>query len=68
MTTPLWQLMYDAQERELAGNPMADHSEVYGAMIHAVAAWLVTQQEVPVNSATASADYFAAMLCREADR
>ena len=43
MTTPLWELMHDAQERELADNPMADHSEVYGAMIHAVAAWLDTR-------------------------
>jgi hypothetical protein len=68
MTTPLWQLMHDAQERELADNPMADHSEVYGAMIHAVADWLETQQEVPVSSATASADYFAAMLRKEAER
>ncbi len=68
MTTPLWQLMHDAQERELADTPMADHSEVYGAMIHAVADWLDTQREVPVGSCTASADYFAAMLRREAER
>ena len=40
MTTRLWQLMHGAQERELADNPMADHSEVHGAMIHAVADWL----------------------------
>jgi hypothetical protein len=47
---------------------MADHSEVYGAMIHAVADWLDTQREVPVGSCTASADDFAAMLRREAER
>ena len=68
MNTPLWQLMHDAQERELADNPMADDSEFYGAMIRAVADWLDTQQEAPVGSATASADYFAAMLRQEADR
>jgi hypothetical protein len=68
MAKPLWQLMHDAQGRELAENPMADHSEVHGAMIRAVADWLETQQEVPVSSATASADYFAAMLREEANR
>lgn len=36
--------------------------------IREVAAWLEQQQEVPVGSASASADYFAAMLRSEANR
>jgi hypothetical protein len=36
--------------------------------IRVVAAWLEQQQEVPVGSASASADYFAAMLRSEANR
>jgi hypothetical protein len=67
MTTPLWQLMHDAHERELADNPMADHSEVYGAMIRVVAAWLETQQEAPVGSASRMRRAVA-MLRQEADR
>jgi hypothetical protein len=36
--------------------------------IRVVAAWLEQQQEVPVGSASAGADYFAAMLRSEANR
>jgi hypothetical protein len=50
--------MHGAQERELADNPMADHSEVYGAMIHAVADWLDARGDRGS----------AAELRREADR
>jgi hypothetical protein len=32
--------MHQAQERELADNHLADHAEVYSAMIRAVADWL----------------------------
>jgi len=38
------------------------------AAIREVAAWMELQQEVPVGSSTASADYFAAMLREEAER
>jgi hypothetical protein len=38
------------------------------AAIREVAQWLEQQQEVPIGSASASADYFAAMLRSEANR
>jgi hypothetical protein len=38
------------------------------AAIREVAAWMEQQQEVPAGSASASADYFAAMLRSEANR
>ena len=37
-------------------------------VLREVAAWLEQQQEVPIGSASASADYFAAMLRSEANR
>jgi hypothetical protein len=68
MTTPLWQLMHDAQERELADNPMADHSEAYGAMIHAVAAWLESTQSEWCDSDAEVVAELVADLRKEADR
>jgi hypothetical protein len=42
--------MHQAQERELADNPMADHAEVYSAMIRAVADWLDDDKEADILS------------------
>jgi len=55
--------MHDAQERELTDNPMADHSEVYGAMIHAVADWM--QQR---SGTIANGSQWAEILREEASR
>ncbi len=46
----LWVAMHQAQERELADNPMADHAEVYSAMIRAVADWLDDDKEADILS------------------
>jgi hypothetical protein len=44
------------------------HPAARRAAIHHIADWLEQQQEVPIGSSTASADYFAAMLRSEANR
>jgi hypothetical protein len=60
----LWVAMHQAQERELADNPMADHAEVYSAMIRAVADWLDDDKEADIWSPSGA----AGRLRVEADR
>lgn len=60
----LWVAMHQAQERELADNPMADHAEVYSAMIRAVADWLDDDKDADIWSPSGA----AGRLRVEADR
>jgi SH3-like domain-containing protein len=72
MESPMTELRAASAEARPAGGLVEMIEAVAGgdarAAIREVAEWLKQQQEVPIGSSTASADYFAAMLREEANR